>query len=190
MPPSYPPKQEQCDIMQQIATLETKLTPAQEKARVALLEGKTVVQAAMLADVNRATLHRWLKDDFEFQASYNRGQRDLYEAVQSRLLAMANKAVGTVEQAIQDGDVKSAVALLKGLGLLSGDPLKIGSADPTDLESEANAKRNLDTKVPMAPPMSREAQVAAIIERLQARAEGQSRVNGVVDHQAGIPNGV
>jgi hypothetical protein len=132
------------DTMQQIATPDANLTPAHEKALAALLEGKTILEAAATADVNRATLHRWLKDDLEFQAAYNRGRRELHDTMQARLLGMAGKAAGTVEKAIQDGDVKAALALLKGLGLLSGDSPKIGSGDPADLESEAKERQNLN----------------------------------------------
>jgi hypothetical protein len=42
-----------------------------------------------------------------------------------------------VERAITDGDGRTALALLKGLGLLSGEAPKIGSADPEDLAADA-----------------------------------------------------
>ena len=116
---------------------EATLTPAQEKALAALLAGKSVTDAAATAEVDRTTVHRWLKDDFAFQAALNRGRRDLRDAMQSRLMALAERAADVVERAITDGDGRTALALLKVLGLLSGEAPKIGSADPEDLAADA-----------------------------------------------------
>jgi transposase-like protein len=52
----------------QNATPES-LTPAQDTAIVALLAGKTITDAATAAGVDRATVHRWLKDDLAFLAA-------------------------------------------------------------------------------------------------------------------------
>src|SRR5215510_13573473 len=107
--------------MQRNATPATdSLTPTQEKALAALLAGKTVTAAATAAEVDRTTVHRWLKDDFTFRAALNRGQRDLREAMQARVMGLAEKASLFVERAITEGDGKTALALLKGFGLLSG----------------------------------------------------------------------
>src|SRR3954470_11486988 len=113
------------------------LTPAQEGAVAALLAGKTVTEAAAAAGADRTTVHRWLKDDFAFLAAYNRGRREMREALQGRLMALADKAVGAVESAVAAGDGKAALALLKGLGLLPGRATGIGSDDPEELASEA-----------------------------------------------------
>ena len=50
---------------------------------------------------------RWLRDDFEFQAAYNQGRREILEEIQDGLLVTARKAVGTVAEAINTGDVKA-----------------------------------------------------------------------------------
>ena len=95
-----------------------------------------MTQAASAAGVGRSTLHRWFCDDLEFVAAVNRGKRDLHEAMQARLLAMTEKAVDSLEISIENGNEKSAWMLLKGVGLLSGEPPIIGSDDPADLEAE------------------------------------------------------
>jgi hypothetical protein len=87
--------------------------------------------------VDRTTVHRWLKDAYAFQAALNRGRRDLQEAMQARLLAQAEKAADAVERSITEGDGKTALALLKGLGLLSGERVKVGSDDPEQLAEAA-----------------------------------------------------
>ena len=117
----------------QNATLEP-LTPAQETAVAALLAGKTITDAAADAGVNRATLHRWLRENFGFTAAVNAGRRELREGVQIRLERLAEKAAGCVEKAIDSGDVKAALEILKGLQVLS--PLSIGSEDPAKLAEE------------------------------------------------------
>jgi hypothetical protein len=117
------------------------LAPNQENALAALLAGKSVTDAAAVAEVDRTTLHRWLKEDFQFQAAWNRGRRDLRQAMEAQLMAMAEKAAKAVASAIDAGDGKTALALLKGLGLLSGDRVSIGSDDPKELaENAAQAK--------------------------------------------------
>lgn len=127
--------------MRQNATpISDSLTPSQERALTALLAGKTVTDAAATAEVDRTTVHRWLKEDFAFQAALNRSRRDLREALQARLLGLAEKAAECVERSLAAGDSKAALALLKGLGLLPGELAKIGSDDPADLADKARVQ--------------------------------------------------
>ena len=123
------------DEMQHNATQIEDLTPAQHLALEALLAGRTVTDAAAAAQVDRTTLHRWLKDDMAFQAAFNRGKRELRDAAHVRLMQVAAKAVDCVEQAVESRDAKTALAVLRGLGLLDGNP-EIGSDDPATLASE------------------------------------------------------
>jgi hypothetical protein len=97
-------------------------SPAQLKAIETLVAGKSVMEAATASEVDRTTVHRWLKDDVVFQVALNTAQRELRDAMQTRLLALADKAVDAIEQSIKEGDGKAALALLRGLGLLSGGP--------------------------------------------------------------------
>jgi hypothetical protein len=110
------------------------LTPAQESALAALLSGASVTAAAGVAQVDRTTVHRWLREPV-FQAAYNAGRADLLEATTGRLLALADRATALVESAIDDvGDVKVALAVLKGLGVLSGSTPVIGPTDAQGVE--------------------------------------------------------
>ncbi len=99
------------------------LKPSQEKTLAALLEGQTIKDAATAGGVNRATVHRWLRDDVLFVAEYNRHRRELHHSLQSLLMRIATKAIAVVEKTVEEGDARSAFALLKGLGLLPGRPL-------------------------------------------------------------------
>ncbi len=109
------------------------LTANQEQALAALLTGSSVTDAAAAAAVDRTTVHRWLKDDVQFRAAHNRGRRELCQATEGRLLTLATKAMKCVETALDSGDGKVALALLKDLGLLPGVLPSIGSDDPAIL---------------------------------------------------------
>jgi transposase-like protein len=108
------------DIMPQNATFSENLSPAQEKALAALLAGQTITDAAKAAEVDRSTIYRWLRDACrpDFRIALERGRLELRQAVEARLLALANEATDCLEHAFARGDGKSALALLHGLGLL------------------------------------------------------------------------
>jgi hypothetical protein len=55
-------------------------------------------------------------------------------------MALAEKATAAVERSITEGDGKTALALLKGLGLLSGEASRIGSDDPKKLAFQAGVQ--------------------------------------------------
>jgi hypothetical protein len=55
-----------CDGMQQNATPPDLLSAKQEHVVTLLLSGKPVTEAATVAEVHRATIYRWLKEDFGF----------------------------------------------------------------------------------------------------------------------------
>ncbi len=124
------------------------LQPEQVTVLEALLHGETVTDAA----VSPRTVHRWLKDDFVFQAAFNRERRALMEAMQHRLFALTTIALDTVEGAVKGGDVKAALAVIKAVGALASAGSPIGSEDPTILREEresavkeaANARRMQD----------------------------------------------
>lgn len=121
--------------MQQNATL----SPIQETAVTALLAGETVTAAAHTAGVDRTTLHRWLKHDFVFTAALHQRQRECRDALLARLLALGDKAVRAVEKAIEAENPKVALEILRGLGLLRGKRLNLGSDDPAAL-ADADAQ--------------------------------------------------
>ena len=111
------------------------MTPAQETAVAGLLAGKSVTDAAADAAVTRETVHRWLRENFAFQAELNRGRRELRESVQTRLERLAGKAAACVEKAIDGGDTKAALEVLKGLG--ASAPPSIGADDPAGAGSRS-----------------------------------------------------
>jgi hypothetical protein len=119
------------------------LPPPQTLALAELVAGATVTRAAEAAGVARQTLYRWLEDDFEFQAALNRAKRHLQDTVETRLLALGEKAAGVLEQALDAGDVRAAVAVLRGLGALDGHAPLVGSSDPGQVREQVGVQRAL-----------------------------------------------
>jgi hypothetical protein len=124
------------DTLQQVAT---PLSSSQETALQALLAGESVTAAAKTAKVNRSTLHRWLNDP-DFLATLNLARHETRTNQEHRLAILANGAVEAVEQAIEQGDLRAALAVLRGVGLLSGQPAPIGPADPAQIRVDQSRR--------------------------------------------------
>ena len=118
-------------------TRNETLSPAQVKVLAELLTGKTITAAASAAGVERVTVHRWLREDFAFQAAWNRDRQELHREAYARLERLAVKAVDCLEKAIDRGDVKAALTIAKGMGILS--PEKTGSDNAGELAAAAEA---------------------------------------------------
>jgi len=127
------------DSMPQPATPEA-LTRQQELALDHMLAGESITDAAKEVNADRTTLHRWLREDPLFLATYNQRRRELQEAHQTKLASIAAKALQTVEQAVENGDVGTSMKLLTGLGLLSGEAPRIGPEDPRDVERHQRSR--------------------------------------------------
>ena len=125
-------------------TTHSTLTPKQDRALDHLVAGKSITAAAKAVKVDRSTLHRWLRDDHCFIAAHNQRRRELRERHQTRLTYIATKAFGTVEKAIQGGDVAISMKLLSGLGFLPGEEPWIGPDNPREVELE---QRNREERI-------------------------------------------
>jgi transposase-like protein len=114
----------------------TKLGAEQQTALESLMSGKSVAETARTVGVTRMTLYRWLKNDPMFRAAYNEWRESLKESCRARLLAMTDKAADVVEKALQSGDAKWAMDLLKGMGLVAVTPAESTDADVLKREAE------------------------------------------------------
>ena len=101
-----------------------------------LLAGHTIVSAAKAAQVDRKTVTRWRQSNASFQAALNRGERDARDALELRLAKLAEGAAAIIERAIQEGDIRASLAVLRGVGLLPGHYREIGSTDARVLECQ------------------------------------------------------
>ncbi|NNF28952.1 MAG: hypothetical protein HKN73_17130 [Gemmatimonadetes bacterium] len=124
--------------MQQNAT---ELSPQQFAVLELLVGGATVTDAAKHSGVSRSTIHRWLKNDFAFQAELNRTRNGLQEATLRTLLSVAHRAAQNVAEAIEGGDLSVSLKILKGIGALSGAPPRVGADDADVLREETEIDR-------------------------------------------------
>ena len=119
----------QCDKMQQKIALASPLidiAAQKQRAILLLLEGSTVSKTAEAVGVDRSTLHRWLREP-RFVAERNRLAKEAREACQERLRYLAGTAVEVVAQAVEAGNLKASLSILKIVGL--------GNVGPGDEET-------------------------------------------------------
>jgi hypothetical protein len=75
----------------------------------------------------------------QFRAAYNLWQREAAESARARLLRMTDKAVDVVEQALERGDEKVAVNILRATGVLRRQ--RVGSIDAQVLELQMQLRQ-------------------------------------------------
>ncbi len=114
-----------------------ELTAAQRRAIGRMASGESATAAAAAAGVHRQTVHRWLRDDPAFRAAFHAWQAAAADHARARLLALADAAVTTVAAAVAAGDTRTALAVLKGQGLLV--PPTPGPTDPDQVARRALA---------------------------------------------------
>jgi transposase-like protein len=109
-----------------------RLGTQQQTALELMVTGKSITQTAREAGVARSTIYEWLRHDPVFQAAYNQWHDQLEEGCRSRLLTLTDKATDAIEKALENGDARAALQLLKGMGMIRH---KI--VGPTDAEEIA-----------------------------------------------------
>jgi transposase-like protein len=118
---------------------EDTLPPQQQAALELLAGGKSVAETARLAGVGRATVFRWLRNHPVFRAALNQWQDQIRSSCQTRLMALTDKATDAVEKALDAGDARSALQLLKGMGVLKEIPA--GPTDPEEVRKRDEIER-------------------------------------------------
>ena len=135
---------EEVDTTKSISTLSLveaqalELSPSQRIAIRMMLSGESLAMCASAAGVTRMTLYRWLNHDAQFQAAYNAWQHDAIVGAQTKLLALADRAVNTVAGAVQNNP-RLAFQLLKSMGMVSAPTP--GSTDPEEIQQEMEIER-------------------------------------------------
>jgi hypothetical protein len=104
----------------------------QQTALELLLTGKSIAETARSAGVSRVAIYRWLKHDAAFQAAYNQWHDQLQESCRSRLQALTDKATDALEKALEAGDARAALQLLKGMGMIK--ERMPGPTEPEEVE--------------------------------------------------------
>lgn len=116
------------------------LDPTQVAVLEALLAGRSITDAAESAGVSRATVHRWLKEDYHFQSEVNAARYALRQTSLARLDALCERSIEVLRGALdQANDTRVALEVLKGCGVLGGDR-SIGSPNAEILEAETRTE--------------------------------------------------
>ena len=116
-----------------------RLTAQQHAVLSLLASGRSVMAAAESAGIHRGTVHRWLSTDLNFRAAYNAWKKETVELAAGRLAKLSDDAVSVVCDALQSRDARTAVAVLKGLGLLCGRR-PAGATHPPDVQRIAQLR--------------------------------------------------
>lgn len=105
-------------------TDSSTLTPKQQRAVRALLEHKSVGEAASSIGVGERTLFRWLTDP-AFKLALSAAESDLLDAATRRLLALQENAIGTFESLLADDSAASDAVRLRAASAVLDYLLKL-----------------------------------------------------------------
>jgi hypothetical protein len=100
------------------------LTAKQMNAIGLLVQGQTDREVGEQVGVTRETVTRWRNDNPYFAAELNAQRSALWQGSHHRLRGLVNKAVDVLEQALESGDRRAAVEVLKAVGVYGnvGEP--------------------------------------------------------------------
>lgn len=114
--------------------LADQLSAHQLAALHAITSGKNLSDAAQTAGISRRTIYNWLATDPHFRAAYNAWKKELMEFGRGRLVKMTETAIDAVRIALEKGDARLAMTLLKNIGMLA--PETPGRTDPELVKAE------------------------------------------------------
>jgi Skp family chaperone for outer membrane proteins len=93
-----------------------KLSSKQLMAIDMILMGSNDREVAESIGVGRNTVNKWKNHDEDFQAELNERRRELNEATQNRIRSLTQKALDAIEYALERGDARIALEVLKMAG--------------------------------------------------------------------------
>jgi hypothetical protein len=106
------------------------LPPEQHRAIALLVQGKTDQETADTVGVTGNVVTRWRCEEPRFIAALNRQRNTQWQGAHERLRALVHKAVDVLEQAVERGDVRAAVEVLKAVKVYGAVPPPTGPEDP------------------------------------------------------------
>ena len=133
------------------------LSIEQHNAIDLLILGDTDHAVAEQIGVARETICRWRNANPYFMAELNRRRQDVWQTAQERLRGLVGKAIDILEQALQPGDVKAAVTVLRAANLYGNVGAPQGETDPELVlwaQAEAWAAQELWRQGPADDPLA------------------------------------
>lgn len=92
---------------------QNKLSQKQLNAIDLILTGLNDREVAESLGVGRNTVNKWRNHDADFQAELNERRKELNEATQNRIRSLTQKALDAIEYALEKGDARIALEVLK-----------------------------------------------------------------------------
>jgi hypothetical protein len=117
------------------------LSPMQARAFEVLTCGGTITGAAMAAGVTRRTMYGWLAEGQALAAAYRQWKSSMAETSRTRLLMIAEAATVTIARSVKNGDTQAALAVVKGMGILSPPATGPSMMEAVARKKEAEAAR-------------------------------------------------
>jgi len=149
-----------------------KLSVEQLNAIDVLVLGKTDQETAKAVGVARETVNRWRNENPYFSAELNKQRKESWGVNKHRLQALTTKAVDAIETALDGGDSKVAIDVLKAVGIYGAmeAPSEPVDADLVIMKSAKQwAATELAKKAPSADPiidlLSRDADLAHLTQK-------------------------
>jgi predicted DNA-binding protein YlxM (UPF0122 family) len=124
-----------------LAAAAPELAERQKTALELLSTGMSVAEAARRVEVNRRTVFRWIKSDPVFAAAYNQWHAEMEESCRSQLAMLAEAATSAVRGALERGDARMGMQLLKGLGLIAPVENRVMDAEEIGRRNVLEEKR-------------------------------------------------
>jgi hypothetical protein len=106
------------DVLEEVFEWED-LLPAQQQAVGALYDGQSLAATAAISETTAEEIRCWLANDLRFATVLSGLQFERVCKLRHRLCRLTDLAVELVQRGIQAGDSRLAMALLRGLGLMS-----------------------------------------------------------------------
>jgi len=107
----------------------TQLSGQQLEAAALLAAGKTDEETARAVGVTQEAVAVWRSQNPYFVAELNERKKDSWNTAHDRLRGLATKAVDALEKALEDGDTRAAVEVLKAVGLYGNVNEPAGETD-------------------------------------------------------------
>lgn len=113
----------------------------QQAALDLLCCGTSVAETARTAGVSRVTIYNWIRHDPVFRAAYNQWQEEMEESCRARLAMLTGKATMALEKALEAGDAKAAVQLLRGMGIIRASERRATDSQEVRRRAGVEAKK-------------------------------------------------
>ena len=117
------------------------LTGKQAAAFEVLTSGGSIAGAARSAGVTRRTMYAWLEEGRALAEAYAQWKRGIAETTRTRLLMIGEAATMQIARAVKQGDTKTALAVAKGMGLLSPPAVGPSIHESTGRKRAAEAEK-------------------------------------------------